>query len=175
MSAELFMSHDPITVPADKKVAEALEIMCRHGVHNLPVMDSEGQFLGLFGLRNLLCALLPKAATISPALGNLDFLADNLEEVIQVLDYVADQPVQNYLDTDNVIVVRADAPIMEVIRKLYEAPTSLPVVLLREDGTHLLGMISHWDILSKIAVQLFKDKEGFKGKCEINPQDKREM
>lgn len=165
MSAERFMSPSLITAPSDQKVSDALMQMCKHRIHNLPVMDEEGNFIGLFGLRNLLHALLPKAATITPALENLDFLADNLEEVVECLEVVADQPVKEFVDQDNVIVCQVDAPIMEVIRQLYEAPSSLPVVLVKEDGTHLVGMISHWDILAKLAAQLLQKDERFDDGC----------
>ncbi|MEA3303495.1 MAG: CBS domain-containing protein [Pseudomonadota bacterium] len=165
MSAEQFMSRDPVTAHADERVRNALVKMCDKHIHNLPVMDSDGKFIGLFGLRNLLHALLPKAATISPALKSLVFLADNLEEVIESLQEVADQPVKNYLDRDHLILCRTDEPIMEVIRKLHEAPTSLPVVLLESDGAHLVGMISYWDILAHISAQLGDADPRLKSAC----------
>ncbi|MET0103519.1 MAG: CBS domain-containing protein [Sedimenticola sp.] len=172
MSAELFMSSNPITLKSDAKVSEALQLMCNHRIHNIPIMDLEGRFIGLFGLRNLLRALLPKAATLSPALANLDFLADSLEEVVECLEHVIDQPVEEYLVRDNITVCRADAPIMEVIRELYEAPASLPVVLVEGDDYRLVGMISNWDILSKLAKQLFKDDDRFKGDCLFRRGDR---
>lgn len=168
MSAEQFMSRDPVTAHADERVRDALVKMCEKHIHNLPVMDSDGKFIGLFGLRNLLHALLPKAATISPALKSLVFLADNLEEVIESLQEVADQPVKNHLDRDHLILCRTDEPIMEVIRKLYEAPSSLPVVLVESDGTHLVGMISYWDILAHISSQLGEVDPRLKSACVIN-------
>ena len=171
MSAEQFMSRDPVTAHADERVRDALVKMCDKHIHNLPVMDSDGKFIGLFGLRNLLCALLPKAATIAPALKSLVFLADNLEEVIESLQEVADQPVKNYLDRDHLILCRTDEPIMEVIRKLYEAPTSLPVVLVESDGTHLVGMISYWDILAHISSQLGDVDHRLKSACVINDNE----
>jgi CBS domain-containing protein len=154
LSAEQLMSPNPVTAPADERVSDALVTMCEKRIHNLPVMDKHGRFLGLFGLRHLLRALLPKAATISPALNNLDFLADNVDEVLQCLREIADDPVKNYLDTENMILCRTAEPIMEVMRKLYEAPTSLPVVLVEGDDARLVGMISYWDILAHISTQL---------------------
>lgn len=168
MSAEQFMSRDPVTAHADERVRDALVKMCDKHIHNLPVMDSEGKFIGLFGLRNLLHALLPRAATISPALESLHFLADNLEEVIESLQEVADQPVKSYLDREHLILCRTDEPIMEVIRKLYEAPTSLPVVLVEGDGAHLVGMISYWDILAHISAQLGDLDPRLKSACILN-------
>ncbi len=171
MSAEQLMSRDPVTAHADERVTDALIKMCGKHIHNLPVMDSDGKFLGLFGLRNLLRALLPKAAIISPALKSLDFLADNLKEVIESLQEVADQPVKNYLDREHLILCRTDEPIMEVIRKLYEAPTSLPVVLVESDGAHLVGMISYWDILAHISAQLGDVDPRLKSACVINDNE----
>ncbi len=171
MSAELFMSPNPITLSANAKVSEALVLMCNHRIHNIPIMDDDGRFLGLFGLRNLLRALLPQAAILSPGLSNLDFLADNLEAVIECLQHVVDQPAGDYLDRDNVIICQADAPIMEVIRKLYETPASLPVVLVEDDGMKLIGMISNWDILSKLAMELFRGDDRFQGGCLFRRED----
>ncbi|MEN8214204.1 MAG: CBS domain-containing protein [Pseudomonadota bacterium] len=168
MTAKQLMSPDPVTALADERVSDALVKMCHKHIHNLPVMDNDGNFLGLFGLRNLLHALLPKAATITPALQSLDFLTDNLEEVTQTLEDIADQPVANYLDNENLILCRTNEPIMEVIRKLYEAPTSLPVVLVASDGARLVGMISHWDILEYISAQIGDIDTRLKRACAIN-------
>ncbi|MES9873965.1 MAG: CBS domain-containing protein [Candidatus Sedimenticola sp. 6PFRAG7] len=171
LSADFFMSSDPITLSADTPVSEALRLMCNHRIHNIPIMDGDGHFIGLFGLRNLLQALLPKAATLSPSLSNLDFLADNLQEVVQCLEHVIDQPVRDYVEKENVTVCRSDAPIMEVIRELYEAPSSLPVVLVEGDDMKLVGMISNWDILSKLAAELFNNDERFEGGCVFRRED----
>ena len=165
MSAEYLMSPNPITAAAETRVADALAMLCEHRIHNLPVIDSSGHFIGLFGLRNLLKALLPKSATLVPALTRLDFLADDLQAVVQCLESVADQPVSDYVDRENLILCRADAPIMEVIRKLYQAPTSLPVVLVDKDGSRLVGMISNWDILTKLSAELFGTQTTLRDAC----------
>jgi CBS-domain-containing membrane protein len=168
------MSRHPITAPADMKVSEALYRLCKHQVHNLPVVDDEGRFLGLFGLHGLLHALLPKAATLDPRLRSLNFYADHLDEVMELLRDIGERPVREYLDRDNVILCPMNTPIMEVIRMLYESPTALPVVLVEQNETRLVGMLSNWDILAKIGSMMFSpDDEELQQAC-LGPRSKPE-
>jgi CBS domain-containing protein len=172
MTAETLMSRNPVTAPADMKVSEALYRLCKHQVHNLPVVDDDGHFLGLFGLHGLLHALLPRAATLDPRLRSLNFYADHLDEVMELLQDIAERPVSEYLDRDNVILCPTDTPIMEVIRMLYESPTALPVVLVEQDETRLVGMLSNWDILAKVGSMMFSpDDEALQQAC-LGPRSK---
>ena len=41
---------------------------------------------------------------------------------------------------------------------LYDNPASLPVLVVQ--GQHLEGMVSNWDVLTKIAVNLLAAKPG---------------
>ncbi len=41
------MSKNPITISPDKTVREAAKVMQDHNVHRLPVLDSEGQVIGI--------------------------------------------------------------------------------------------------------------------------------
>jgi len=41
------MSKNPITISPDKTVREAAKVMQDHSVHRLPVLDSEGQVIGI--------------------------------------------------------------------------------------------------------------------------------
>ena len=65
MTATTIMSTDVVTIKPDASIAKALQLMCIHSVHNLPVVDDEGTFLGLFSLRRLSRELLPKAAKLN--------------------------------------------------------------------------------------------------------------
>jgi len=41
------MSKNPITISANKSLKEAAKVMQEHSVHRLPVLDSEGQVIGI--------------------------------------------------------------------------------------------------------------------------------
>ncbi len=41
------MSKNPITISANKSLKEAAKVMQEHNVHRLPVLDSEGQVIGI--------------------------------------------------------------------------------------------------------------------------------
>ena len=64
MTVESLMSSDLVTVSPDDTVADALLTMSRHKVHNVPVVDSGGAFVGLVSLRWLTHELLPTAARV---------------------------------------------------------------------------------------------------------------
>jgi CBS domain-containing protein len=57
-TAGQIMSPAPVTVRPGATVAEAAQLMDRHGVNCLPVTDHSGKLLGVVGPRNLLRVLL---------------------------------------------------------------------------------------------------------------------
>jgi predicted transcriptional regulator len=65
---------EPICLTPDKTVREALDIFQKQNIRSLPVLDSEGRYIGIFGLRHILMGLLPMAVQIKDGLDNLDFI-----------------------------------------------------------------------------------------------------
>lgn len=49
-----YMTHDPVTLPADAGVAYALNKMVVDGLHRLPLVDSEGRPTGVVSMRNII-------------------------------------------------------------------------------------------------------------------------
>lgn len=64
MTTTTIMSTDVITLKPDDTIMSALKLMCTDSVHNIPVLDDEKTFIGLFSLRRLSRELLPKAAKL---------------------------------------------------------------------------------------------------------------
>ncbi len=77
MSAKKFMTRDVITTVMTTSIADALFTMCQHRIHNLPVVDHKGVFVGIFGIQHLLHELLPVAVIIKSRLMGLSFVSDN--------------------------------------------------------------------------------------------------
>jgi CBS domain-containing protein len=48
------MTRDPITVPAGARMSEALEILQRHKISELPVVDEAGRPVGLLDITDLI-------------------------------------------------------------------------------------------------------------------------
>jgi CBS domain-containing protein len=51
------MSHDPITVSPDKPLKEAAQLMHERSVHRLPVLDAQGQVIGILTRGDIIRAM----------------------------------------------------------------------------------------------------------------------
>ena len=51
-----WMTSDPITAAADMDVGAAARVMLEHGFRHLPVLDSDGQVIGVVSLRRVVGA-----------------------------------------------------------------------------------------------------------------------
>jgi len=89
------MSRDVISIVADAAPEEARDLILRHGVRLLPVIDSEGKLAGTIGLRELAGSatrvgdLMSKAVTAAPeddALALVPVLTDGRTHAVVVTD-----------------------------------------------------------------------------------------
>ena len=154
MTVETIMSRELVTISPDTTVASAVLEMTRHQVHNIPVVDATGSFIGLFSLRRLARALLPMAAQLGEESFHIDigFLSDSSDELLQRLQSVGHQPVSQLLEKKRKLrFCDPDTPIPKLLQLLSENPASLPVVVVEGKKSKVVGMISAWDVLTKIA------------------------
>ena len=70
------MSRRLVKLKPTDRVCDALNIMHEKQIRNLPVVDEDDQFIGLFGIRPLVRILLPDAAKIRFGLKDLSFMPD---------------------------------------------------------------------------------------------------
>ncbi len=161
MTAETIMSTDVVTLKPDDSIATALQLMCTHSVHNLPVLDSDGTFLGLFSLRRLSRELLPKAAKLDEdsLLMHINFMPDSTDKLLHRLTKLGHQPVSALLEKSSKLrLCNPNTTLPEMLQLLFESPTSLPVVVVEGKKKKLAGMVSNWDVLTKLSVNLLGDK-----------------
>ena len=144
------------TVRPDEKVAEALQLMYRERVHNLPVVDDQGDFVGLFGLRLLSRILLPLVGSDlgRHRIASFHFLPDETLLVSDRWQEVADQPVINFLESKKKLrFCSPDTRLPQLLSLLDSSGgTTLPVIVVEEGGSRLVGMISPWDVLENIVM-----------------------
>jgi CBS domain-containing protein len=160
MTAKKLMSSDLVTVTPDVTVAEALLAMSNHHVHNIPVVDGDDAFVGLFSLRRLARELLPTAARMDAESFHMDlaFLSDDSDEVLKRLREIGRKPVSSLLEKRRKLrFCKPDTPIPRMLQLLTENPTSLPVVVVEGSRQRVIGMVSTWDVLTKLAVKLVQD------------------
>lgn len=160
MTAKNLMSSELVTLAPDVTVAEALLKMSDHHVHNIPVVDKDDAFVGLFSLRRLARELLPAAARMDAESFHMDlaFLSDDSDEVVKRLRKIGRKPVSALLERKKKLrFCGPDTPIPRMLQLLTENPTSLPVLVVQGKRQRVIGMVSTWDVLTKLAVKLIQD------------------
>lgn len=163
MTAKSIMNTSLITLPPDITVVEAMESMCRNRVHNIPVVDTEGHFIGLFSLRRITHALLPVAARLDNSRFALDmsFVSNDTDELAERLAAIGHKPISELLEKERKLRFCApDTSIPKIFQLLSENPTSLPVVVVEGKNKRVLGMISTWDVLAEITTILAPESGG---------------
>jgi acetoin utilization protein AcuB len=149
------MSRNPVTIPAGAPITEALRVMRQSQVRRLPVLDEEGQLVGIVSEKDLLYASPSPATSLS----------------IYEMHYLLSQLRVTELMTTDPITVTPDIPLEEAARIMADNKIGgLPVV---EDGS-LVGIITETDIF-KVFLELLGAREsGLRLTLEI-PERKGEM
>jgi acetoin utilization protein AcuB len=133
------MSRHPITVTADVHVDEALKMMRDNKVRRLPVIDKDGQLVGIVSEMDLLYASPSPATSLS---------------VYEIHYLMARITVQDVM-TKEVISIEEDTPLEEAARIMVDNKIGgLPVV---RNGT-LVGIITETDLF-KIFLELLGARE----------------
>ena len=163
MTVETIMSFRLEKLKPTDKVCDALQIMHSQQIRNLPVVDENEQFVGLFGIRRLIHLLLPKAAQMERGLKDLSFMPDDLGELYERLEDIGQRPVSDFLEKKkNLLFCKPSTPFPEVLELLNESQdTSLPVIVVKGKKKKLVGMVSARDELEKLVINVYaaeKDK-----------------
>lgn len=160
MTAKTIMTADPVVVLPTDKVSTALLLMHKHSIHELPVVDEEGAFVGLFGRIRFIEALLPLVTQGRHGLSDLSFLPDSEAKLIKHLEAVGEQPVSDFLEKKkNLTFCKPGTPFPKLLQLLSQSKTTLPVIVVKGKDKKVVGMVSTWDLLSKIAMSVFFAQE----------------
>jgi CBS-domain-containing membrane protein len=147
MPASAVMDTHPTVLRPTDIISTAVKYIMRHRYRNLPVVDEEGRYLGVFGVNCLLKMVLPKAAIMEKGLDNIGFIHESLGDLHHRLQELSDQPISVCMTTD-IATVAPNTPLVQTLLILYRSKTSIPV--LDPQSGKLLGMISYWDVGEKI-------------------------
>ncbi|RMF83430.1 MAG: CBS domain-containing protein [Nitrospinota bacterium] len=122
------MTVNPITVHPETPFPDALQLMRTNRIRRLPVVDQQGNLVGIITERDLLYASPSPATSLS--VWELNYLLAKLE-------------VQEIMKTE-VITISPDTPIEEAARIIVDHKIgSLPVI---DQYNHLIGIITETDI-----------------------------
>ena len=142
MTCGAIMTEAPLTAREDETVGEAASRLIQHRYINLPVVNGEGRFVGMFGIYDLFSLIVPRVALAGGLLPNLRFMGDDAEDLRRRFCEIAPRKVGEVADRD-ARVLHPDAPQVEALRLFCQQHTTLAVV---ERGTRrLLGIVSYWD------------------------------
>jgi CBS-domain-containing membrane protein len=141
------MTRNPRCVREDDTIGDATREILACNYINLPVVDAEGRFVGLFGIYDLLALLVPRVAVIGNLLPNLRFLSDDQSELHRKYESLKNNPVRRAVNREAARVY-PDTPLIEAIRLFCRNHMTIPVIERGSD--RLIGMISYWDAAKHI-------------------------
>jgi CBS domain-containing protein len=155
------MSARLIKLQPNDRVCDALRIMHEQHVRNLPVVDENGQFVGLFGMRRLTRLLLPKAAQIDIGIKDLNFMPDDMDELGERMQEVSQRPVSEFLEKKKKLMFCSPSTGLPEVLELLDqsSDTSLPVIVVKGKKNKLVGMVSAWDVIEKVLLGLCEIQE----------------
>lgn len=161
MTTESIMTTRVITLRPDDKVADALKIMHRHHIRNLPVVDDKGSFVGLFGVRRLGRLLLPKAARDLNrySISDLGFMPDDTGHMAERWRKIASKPVSKFLEKKKkLLFCTPDTTFPQMLELLERSKdSSLPVIVVKGKTRKLVGIVSVWDVMEGLIIRLLTE------------------
>ncbi len=147
MKASEVMDPNPTTLKPTDTIECAAEFIMKSRYRSLPVVDENFCYQGMFGVNCLLKQVIPKAVLMQHGLKDVSFIHESFEDLYERFAEVKDQPISICMNNE-ITPVTPDTPLTQTMLQLYETRASIPVI---EPGScHLLGMISYWDIGTKI-------------------------
>jgi CBS domain-containing protein len=125
-----YMHSDPIVVHADASLAEAIELMDRHHVHGLPVVDPAGGLVGVLSQTDLNRARSTEYLWSSwPGLS------------------------VRHLMTSPAITIHRSTPLIVAARKMEQHQIHRLVVVEDGDDTSPIGVLSMTDLIHALALE----------------------
>ena len=162
MTTESIMTARVITLRPDDKVVDALQLMRKHHIRNLPVVDGNGSFIGLFGVRRLASLLLPEAARDLNrySISDLGFMPDDTGKMAERWGEIALKPVSEFLEKKKKLLFCSPDTTFPQILELFERSkdSSLPVIVVEGKTRKLAGIVSVWDVMEGLVMKLLNEK-----------------
>ncbi len=138
------MTRAPATLRENESLAQAAATLLSQNHPNLPVVDGNGHYIGMFGIDDLLGLVVPRIALAGNLLSNLRFISDDPADLRRKFDALKDRPVSEFANR-SYPTLEPDLPQIEAIRLFCRYHSALPVI--DKASGKVLGMISRRDAL----------------------------
>lgn len=147
ISAKDIMTEEVITVTQNTTIKNLSDLFIKHKVNGFPVLDENGQLIGIVTEKNLIeqnkNLHIPTVIALFDAVIYLES-GKKFEEEVKHLNATLVKDIY----TSNVVTVSSDANINEIASLMAEKSVhSIPVV----DGKKILGIIGKLDIIRGLA------------------------
>lgn len=144
------------TIHPDESVATAFQIIKKSRARFLPVVDSDGKYVGVFTAPTLLKLILPRAATIGMSseatrvpIENLGFMNLTKADFDTQVERLREEKVSDNLSNPaNIPVAAPDTPVMEGIFLVWKYKRH--VILVEPDTKRFVGTVSSNSLLDHV-------------------------
>jgi CBS-domain-containing membrane protein len=123
---------------ATSTLGEAAELLAQAPVQSLPVVTADGDYVGVFGLSELLARIVPRVAVAGDMKANLRFIPADMRELHSRFEAMAADKVREWCNRQAAFV-RPDTPAIEAVQLFCRGHSMLPVVAA---NGKLLGFLS---------------------------------
>ncbi|MDX8411450.1 MAG: CBS domain-containing protein [Mariprofundaceae bacterium] len=148
MIAAKAMTSNPIAIPVETTVRDAIATLRQHHLHDLPVVDESGKPVGMITARAILHAAVPAYA--SSELLDVIRGGPDLPSVYEHLGDIANKGVGEVMDTGPCLVQCATATSAVAAMLVNMHADTHNALVVDEDGL-LVGTISALDIVGRTA------------------------
>jgi acetoin utilization protein AcuB len=132
LTARELMTENPVTVPATAKVRQAVQLLQTLDIRHLPVVDEDGELVGMLSDRDL------RSLSIPYLIG---------EEYVGNVAAARDVRVSTMM-TGDVLSVTPETDASDIVELMLD--NKIGAVPVTEDDGTLIGIVSYVDILRKI-------------------------
>lgn len=146
MTCQSIVSPAPAVLASSDTVAKAAEVLLSQHFVTLPVVDGQGRFAGIFGARELIGLMLPRAVSVGGKLDDLGFVSDGIADLKARLEAQAGEIVGKHMVPHQ--TVRPETSLAEALLLLHRGDAFLPVV---GNAGELVGIVTAVDALAHIA------------------------
>lgn len=145
------MLTSPIVLRPDQTLLEALNTIHNIGVRYLPVVDEEGNFVGIFSSLTLLRLLLPQALSIGMGKKpvDLNFMRTSVEELRERLASRSTETISRHIIKEDIPTLTPESSIMEAIHLLH-AHHAHVIITAAPDSRKFVGIVTINGLLNHI-------------------------
>lgn len=152
MRVKDFMIKDVISVHPDATIKEVMEIIVKHKIGGLPIVDDTGKLEGIITDGDILRSIRPVDRHIQDYFNLITYIQEeNLESRLKEM---AAKPIIKISKTRGIVTVSPDEDMKQVVVILAKHHfKKLPVV---DKNNHVVGVISRGDAIRNIQTTILE-------------------